>query len=136
MPKVEDPDASRPMSCRPAFDSCDRNPFAASVLHCCASNRNAGKNPRSPTNVAREMGISRGTVCKAKGKAGEPGKAAQGPLEIREDPVSQASRTPRFVRLVFFKMSVYAASGRLALQDVRLRVVAAIAALRTEVSVS
>ena len=41
---------------------------------------------QSPIRTAREMGISRGTVCKAKGTAGEPGKAVQGPLEIREDP--------------------------------------------------
>ena len=32
------------------------------------------------------MGISRGTVYKAKGKSGEHGKAAQGLLEVREDP--------------------------------------------------
>ena len=62
---------------------------------------------RSPTGIAREMGISRGTVCKA--KAGMPGKAVQGPLEIREDPVPQASRTPRSVRCVFLKMPKYAA---------------------------
>ena len=41
---------------------------------------------QSPTRIAREMGISRGTVCKAK-VSGEPGKAVQGPLEIRKDPV-------------------------------------------------
>ena len=40
---------------------------------------------QSPTRIAREMGISRGTVYKA--KAGEPGKVVQGPLEIRKDPV-------------------------------------------------
>ena len=40
---------------------------------------------QSPTRIAREMGISRGTVCKA--KAGASGKAVQGSLEIREDPV-------------------------------------------------
>ncbi len=40
---------------------------------------------QSPTKIAREIGISRGTVYKA--KAGEPGKAVQGPLKIREDPV-------------------------------------------------
>ncbi|MDE0521747.1 MAG: helix-turn-helix domain-containing protein [Boseongicola sp.] len=43
---------------------------------------------QSPTRIAREMGISRGTVykAKAKGKDGESGTAAQGPLEVREDP--------------------------------------------------
>ncbi|MXW87442.1 MAG: recombinase family protein [Boseongicola sp. SB0673_bin_14] len=46
---------------------------------------------QSPTRIAREMGISRGTVYKAKGKTGEHGKAAQGPLEVREDPAPQAS---------------------------------------------
>ena len=39
----------------------------------------------SPTRIAREMGISRGTVYKA--KTGESDKALQGPLEIREDPI-------------------------------------------------
>ena len=68
---------------------------------------------KSPTKIAREMGISRGSVYKA--KAGGPGKAVQGPLEIREDPVPQASRTPQFVRRVFFEMSIYAASVRLGL---------------------
>ena len=40
---------------------------------------------QSPTRIAREMAISRGTVYKA--KAGEPGKAVHGPLESRDDPV-------------------------------------------------
>ena len=40
---------------------------------------------QSPTRIAREIGISRGTVYKA--RAGEPGKAVQDPLEVREDPV-------------------------------------------------
>ena len=34
---------------------------------------------QSPTRIAREMGVSRGTVYKAKGKAGDHGKAGQGP---------------------------------------------------------
>lgn len=35
---------------------------------------------QSPTRIAREMGISRGTVYKAKGKVvGEPSNACQGP---------------------------------------------------------
>ena len=46
---------------------------------------------QSPTRHAREMGISRGTVYKAKGKTGKHSKAAQGPLEVREDPAPQAS---------------------------------------------
>ena len=40
---------------------------------------------QSPARIARELGISRGTVCKT--KAGELGKTVQGSLEIREDPV-------------------------------------------------
>ena len=42
---------------------------------------------QSPTRIAREMGISRGTVYKAKGKDEEHGKATQGPSEVRENPV-------------------------------------------------
>ena len=34
---------------------------------------------QSPTRIAREMGGSRGTVYKAKGKAGDHDKAGQGP---------------------------------------------------------
>ena len=34
---------------------------------------------QSPTGIAREMGVSRGTVYKAKGKAGDHGKAGRGP---------------------------------------------------------
>ena len=34
---------------------------------------------QSPTRIAREMGVSRGTVYKAKGNAGEHGNAAKGP---------------------------------------------------------
>lgn len=61
---------------------------------------------QSPIGIARKMGISRGAAYKAKGMAGESGKAVQGPLEVREDPVSQASRTPRSVRCVFFNKHV------------------------------
>ena len=42
---------------------------------------------QSPTRIAREMGISRGTVYKAKGKEGEHGETAQVPSEVREGPV-------------------------------------------------
>jgi len=41
---------------------------------------------QSPTGIAREMGISRGTVYRA--KAAEPGGAAQKTPEIREDTVT------------------------------------------------
>ena len=42
---------------------------------------------QSPTRIAREMGISRGTVYKARGEEGEHGETAQVPLEVREGPV-------------------------------------------------
>ncbi|MDE0696316.1 MAG: helix-turn-helix domain-containing protein [Boseongicola sp.] len=42
---------------------------------------------QSPTRIARETGVSRGAVYKAKGKTGEHGKAAQGPSEVRDNPV-------------------------------------------------
>ena len=44
---------------------------------------------QSPTRIAREMGVSRGTVYKAKGQiVGEHGKAGQSPQAIREEPAS------------------------------------------------
>ena len=59
----------------PSTNTCSRSNSSARIAE-----------GQSPTRIAREMGISRGTVYKAKGKSGEHGKAAQGLLEVREDP--------------------------------------------------